>query len=83
MILEINPAKDVTITPAIPEETVSATEVTVITISDNTIDAVVAAIVVNGYNKVLTLWNASTIPTYEQIGDWTQVQANARIIELI
>jgi len=37
----------------------------------------------NGYDKVLVLWDQNTTPTYAEIGNWTQGQANARILELI
>lgn len=83
MILPINPPKTVTVIPAVPATTTQASECDIITISDNTVDSVTAVVNVNGYDKVLVLWSSNTVPTYEQIGNWTQAQANARIIELL
>jgi len=83
MILPINPPKQVTVTPAVPAQTVEASELTIVTISDNTVDNVKAVVNVDGYDLVLILWDSTTTPTYTQIGNWTQDQANARILELI
>lgn len=83
MILPINPSKTVTITPAVPATTTQASECDIITISDNTVDSVIAVVNVNGYDKVLVLWSSDTVPTYDQIGNWTQNQADERIIELL
>jgi hypothetical protein len=83
MILPINPPKQVTVTPAVPAKTVEASELTIVTISDNTVDNVTAVVNVDGYDLVLILWGDDTVPTYTQIGNWTQDQANARILELI
>ena len=83
MILPINPTKQVTVVPAVPAQTVEASELSIVTISDNTVDSVKAVVNVEGYDLVLTLWDSNTVPTYTQIGNWTQDQANARILELI
>ena len=83
MILPINPPKTVTVIPAIPAATIEASSCDIITISDNTVDNVTAVVNVNGYEKVLVLWDSNTVPTYNQIGNWTQNQANVRIIELL
>lgn len=81
MILPINPPKDVTIIPAVPAEVISnVAEVDVITISDDTVSKVTAVIQISGVQKVYTLWEGDA---YTAIGDWTQAQANARIIELL
>ena len=83
MILPINPPKQVVVVAATPAETIEADELSIITLSDNTIDTVTAVVNVMGFDKVLILWNNHTTPTYTQIGNWTQDQANARILELI
>lgn len=83
MKIEINPPKNVVVIPAQPAQTTEASEAEIVTISDNTVDCVTAVVNVNGYNKVLTLWDQNTVPTYSQIGNWTQQQANDRIIELL
>jgi len=80
MILPINPPKEVVIVAAKPAETIEANELSIITISDNTVDAVTAVINVMGYNKVLVLWEGEA---YILIGNWTQEQANQRILELL
>ena len=83
MILPINPPKEVTLIPAVPAVTTMASEVTVIGIMDDGSMSVTASCTVDGVVKILTLWGPDTVPTYEQIGNWTQEQANTRIIELI
>lgn len=86
MILPINPPQQVVIeqgvpaVPAIPAVTQEASEVDIITINDNTVDSVVALISINGIQQVLTLWQGEA---YIAIGNWTQEQANARILEII
>ncbi len=80
MILPINPPKEVVIVAATPAETIEANELSIITISDNTVDSVVAVVNVMGYDKVLVLWEGQA---YINIGNWTQDQANARILELV
>ena len=37
----------------------------------------------NGSMQNLTLWNSSSNPTYTQIGNWTQQEANDRIVYLL
>lgn len=80
MILPINPPKEVVVIAAKPAETVEANELSIITISDNTVDNVTAVVNIQGYDKVLVLWQGAA---YIAIGNWTQEQANARILELI
>ena len=80
MILPINPPKQVTVVPAVPAQIVEASELTIITISYNTVDNVTAVVNIDGYNLVLILWEGQA---YINIGNWTQGQANARILELI
>ena len=82
-IIPINPPKNVVIKPAVPAVTVEASECEIITISDNSVDEVKAVVRVGDYDKVLILWDATTNPTYAQIGNWTQQQANDRIVELL
>lgn len=45
-----------------------------------TVDAVIALVKINGLEQVLTLWQGAV---YIAIGNWTQEQANTRILELI
>jgi len=86
MILPINPPREVIVEPGtpaipgIPAVTQESNEVNVISINDNTINAVIALININGITQVLTLWEGAA---YIAIGNWTQDQANARILELI
>jgi hypothetical protein len=80
MILPINPPKQVIVAPAIPAQSVEASELTIVTISDNTVDCVTAVVTIDTYDLVLILWEG---PAYIAIGNWTQEQANARILELI
>lgn len=37
----------------------------------------------NGTAKNLVLWSADTKPSYNEIGDWTEEDKNARIIQLL
>jgi hypothetical protein len=80
MILPINPPKVVVVVAAKPAETIEANELSIVTISDNTVDAVTAVVNVMGHDKVLTLWEGEA---YINIGNWTQEQANAKILELV
>ena len=86
MILPINPPQQVVITPGVPEVpaippvTEEADAVNIITINDNTLNSVVALIVINDVQQTLVLWQGAA---YIAIGNWTQEQANARILELI
>ena len=86
MILPIDPPRQVIVepgtpaVPGIPPVTQESSEVDVVTINDNTVDAVIALVKINGLEQVLTLWQG---PAYIAIGNWTQAQANARILELI
>jgi len=84
MILVVNPPKNITVVPEVPAEIINdVAEVDIVTINDNTVDEVKAVVNIGGFNKVYVLWDATTNPTYEQIGNWTQAQANARILELL
>lgn len=81
MILPVNPPKNITIEPAVPAEVLdNVSEVDIVTISDNTVSEVVAVVNIRGVNKAYVLWEG---PAYIAIGNWTQEQANARILELI
>jgi len=81
MILPVNPPKDVTIEPTIPAEVINdVSEIDIITISDNTVSAVTAVINIKGVDKAYVLWEGQA---YIDIGNWTQEQANTRILELI
>jgi hypothetical protein len=84
MILVVNPPKNVTVVPAVPAETINdVVEVDIVTISDDTVNEVKAVIRIGDVQKVYVLWDETTNPTYQQIGDWTQLQANNRILELL
>ena len=50
------------------------------TVIDNGISATAA---ISGLAKRLVLWNSTTTPTYEEIGDYTQSQIESRMIELL
>lgn len=80
MILNLDKPKDVTVKEAIPAEKVTISQVDVISINDNCIDTVVALVDVEGVQKVFTLWQGDS---YIAVGNWTQEQANERILELI
>lgn len=81
MILSVNPPKNVTIEPAVPAEVLdNVSEVDIVTISDDTVSKVTAVINIRGVSKVYVLWEGQA---YIDIGDWTQAEANARILELI
>jgi len=79
MILNLEEPKEIVVAPAIPQQTIMIDKIEVLTISDD-LSSVKAAVIVNDYSKVITLWEGEE---YENIGDWTQEQANARIIELL
>lgn len=73
--------KTIEIKPAIPSETAQVSEIELISISDMAIEKkVVALIKILGIDKAITLWEDED---YDSIGDWTQEQANEKIITLI
>lgn len=82
MQIPVVPPKEVTLKPATPAVTAVVNTVDVQAMTDNC-SSVVASVVVDGVLMILTLWDATTEPTYEEIGNWTQEQANTRIIQLI
>lgn len=45
--------------------------------------AVVADIAIASSRKRIKLWDANTTPTYTEMGDWSQAQAEARIVEVL
>lgn len=80
MIINFNP-KTIVIKPAVAEITAQISELTLIQISDLPSERkVVALIEFNNTQKVFTLWEDDA---YDAIGDWTQEQANNKIIELL
>ncbi len=75
---------------------ISATTITVTPAVVVTTDTIVINIVVDNQNKVdadftvgdssrrrITLWDNTTTPTYTEIGDWTQKDAEDRIAHLL
>jgi hypothetical protein len=82
MQISVVPPKEVILQPAVPAETAIVNTVDIQAMTDNC-ESVVAAIIVDGVTMLLSLWDSTTTPTYDEIGNWTQEQANARIIELI
>ncbi len=81
MILPVNPPKDITVKAEVPAEVIdNVSEVNIITISDDTVSQVTAVIQIGDIQKVYVLWEGQA---YIDIGDWTQLQANNRILELL
>lgn len=46
-------------------------------------NGVSAAAAISGLAKRLVLWDSTTIPTYQEIGDYTQSQIESRMVELL
>ena len=63
-------------------QTLTTSTLTLLRVVDRASDSTVIAFL-KELNQPLILWNESTTPTYTEIGDWTQAQANARIQVLI
>ena len=42
-----------------------------------------AAARINGFGKPLVLWSAASSPTYVAMGDYTQAEIDARVVELL
>ena len=82
MNIPVIPPKNVILQPEIPAVTAIVNTVDIIVLSDD-LSSVISVVKVDGVTKTLTLWGAETTPTYEEIGNWTQEQANTRIVELI
>ncbi len=82
MIIPVVPPKQVILKPAVPAETAVVNTVDIQAMTDDC-SSVVAVVILDGVTEVLTLWDSTTTPTYDEIGNWTQEQANARIVELI
>lgn len=78
--LKLNHPKQIVIVPAIAEQKITIDEIVVKQIIDNCIDMVIATIIKNGIEIELVLWEGDD---YNNVGDWTQSQANARIEELL
>lgn len=73
--------KTIEVKSSTPSETVSVSEVDLISITDNATDKKIVALVeINGVQKAITLWEDDA---YDAIGDWTQQQANEKIISLL
>jgi hypothetical protein len=77
MKISLNTPKRVITAPAIAEQSMMISEVDVDFITDDG-QTVKSVVTINGASKVVVLWEGED---YEAIGDWTQAQANARIIE--
>ena len=85
MILQLGSTKSIAVKKnpfSQTTENVDVSEVNVASISDNCVDTVVATIlVIPGTMPLkLVLWEGAA---YTAIGNWTQAQAEARIIELL
>lgn len=81
MIIQFEEPKVIVIKPATPEETMTIESIEVVAITDYPDEEIVRAVVIlNGQTKVLILWEGEA---YTNIGDWTQAQANQRIIKII
>lgn len=75
--LTLPSAINVTVTPAV---VVNTTSLILIKLYDDG-SKVEADVQIGSQNrKRITLWDSTTTPTYASVGDWTQAQANARII---
>jgi pyridoxal/pyridoxine/pyridoxamine kinase len=66
--------------PAVAAVTTNISEVEVLSVQDNCEDTVVAFVKIDDKPKRIILWQGAD---YQAIGDWTQEQANERIIELL
>lgn len=77
MKIILDTPKRVIITPAVAEVSKLITEFELVEIKDNG-ESVKAIVVVNDVASVIVLWEGAE---YGEIGDWTQAQANAKIIE--
>lgn len=80
VVITLDTPKEVTIKAAQPAVTTPVSEFTILTIQDNCVDTVKAVVKVADVNRVIVLWENEA---YDTIGDWTQTQANTRIIELL
>lgn len=79
MIITLETPKTIITQPAVAELTETFSELTLVyTIDDG--KSVKAFITYNGIDNTLTLWEGAE---YTAIGDWTQEQANTKIIELL
>ena len=81
MEITLNTPKTVVVARAIAEKTAVITKIELISITDIPNDRVVAVVKIpNMADRELILWEGVE---YDSIGDWTQEQANSRIIELL
>lgn len=64
-----------------PQVTKTVTTLTIERVVDNPKQEVVRAFV-SELHEPIVLWNKTSTPTYSGIGQWTDEQVNARIIEL-
>jgi hypothetical protein len=73
--------KTIKIKPATEAEIAEVSEAELISISDMPTEKKIVALVnVLGIDRVITLWEDEA---YDKVGDWSQEQANQKIIELL
>lgn len=80
MKILLNAPKLVTVTKGQDTLQFEINEINIITINDNCTNKVVALVKLNEINQLITLWEDQE---YINIGNWTQEQANQKIIELL
>ena len=78
--LSLSAITSVVITPAV---VVTANTVTILKTYDDNVKVEADVQIGARDRKIILLWGPQTTPTYVSIGDWTQAQANARVVEVI
>lgn len=82
--MKLSTIKTITITPAV---TITTDTITITNIIDNqqsvVVDLIIGTSILSQLRKRLILWDSTTTPSYSSVGNWTQEQAEARIIELL
>ncbi len=77
--ITLDSAKSITIREAVPATTKQVTEIEYNWIDDGeSVSANVKQIPSSSVNPIV-LWDATTTPKYEDIGDWTEAQAEAKL----
>lgn len=81
--LKLKEVITIAVKEAVPDSLQEVSEIVVTAIADNQVDTVKACITLNGIPRQIILWSNSNDKGYDLIGDYTQLQIDNRIIEIV
>ena len=65
----------------VPQQTQTVSTLTIRQMMDNPV-AQTVTVFVQEFSAPIVLWSATSTPTYAAIGDWTNAQVEARLLQL-